>query len=125
MIEMQKETENDFRFLGILLIQGAWFALFIYLYETMGWTQPLSLYESIAVGFIFVTGALIPIYVLSLKRRSFIEELERELGQQRRRTERERRLAETKFLTANEEFRQKMEQLYSEYAYNGSEENRP
>ena len=129
MIEMQKETENDVRYLGIFLIQGAWFALAIYLYETVEWTQPSNLYESIAVGFMFMTGTLITIhgvFVLSLKRRSFIEELEHELGQHRRRTERERRLAETKkFLTANEEFRQKMEQLYSEYAYNGSEENRP
>lgn len=124
MIEMQKETQNDFRFLGILLIQGAWFALVIYLYETVEWSQPSSLYESIAVGFVFVTGTLITIhgvFVQSLERRSFIEEVE----QYRRRMERERRLAETKFLTNNEEFRQKMEQLYSKYAYNGSEENRP
>lgn len=124
MIEMQKETQNDFRFLGILLIQGAWFALAIYLYETVEWSQPSSLYESIAVGFVFVTGTLITIhgvFVQSLERRSFIEEVE----QYRRRMERERRLAETKFLTNNEEFRQKMEQLYSKYAYNGSEENRP
>jgi hypothetical protein len=124
MIEMQKETQNDFRFLGILLIQSAWFALVIYLYETVEWSQPSSLYESIAVGFVFVTGTLITIhgvFVQSLERRSFIEEVE----QYRRRMERERRLAETKFLTNNEEFRQKMEQLYSKYAYNGSEENRP
>ena len=124
MIEMQKETQNDFRFLGILLTQSAWFALVIYLYETVEWSQPPSLYESIAVGFVFVTGTLITIhgvFVQSLERRSFIEEVE----QYRRRMERERRLAETKFLTNNEEFRQKMEQLYSKYAYNGSEENRP
>ena len=124
--ETQKETQIDFGFLGILLIQGGWFALVIFLYETVEWGQPLNLYESIAVGFAFVAGTLITfhgVFVLSLERRSFIEELEHEMG--RRRIERERRLAETKFLTTNEEYRQKIEQLYSEYAYNGSEENRP
>lgn len=124
MIEMQKEMQNEFRILGIVLIQSVWFALAIYLYETVGWGQPLSLYESMAFWFALGTVLQLSIYFvykLALDKRYFTEEVEL----YRRRMERERRLAETKFLTANEEFRQKIEQLYSEYAYNGSEETRP
>lgn len=122
MIEMQKEMQNEFRILGIVLIQSVLFALAIYLYETEG--QSLSLYESMVFWFALGTVLQLSIYFvyrLVLDKRNLTEEVEL----YRRRIERERRLAETKFLTTNAEFRQKIEQLYSEYAYNGSEETRP